>query len=117
MGLARRVATLATVFAIASWLTLLWLPGRSLTAADPTSTTCSSQVSCAEAGVPLPSVATPERWSDVSDRSAKPDQDPDAHSLIDSARLSSRQAAADPPLRRTPRFSEVASPNIRGPPA
>jgi hypothetical protein len=115
--LARRLATLAAVFAIASWLTLLWLPGRSLTATDPTSTPCGSQVSCAEAGAPGPSAATLERWSGASDRSAGPDQEPEAHFPTALARLASRQAAAHRALQRAPRFSDVASPNIRGPPA
>jgi len=113
----RRMAVLAAVCSIVCWLTLLWLQGSSITAADLSNAPCASRMSCAEAKAPLPSVATLERWSGVSDRSAEPDQDPDAQLPIGSARVANHKAAATRAFRQPTRFSEVASPNIRGPPA
>ena len=114
---ARRLAALVAVFAIASWLTLLWLPGVSPTAADATNTPCASQVACAESGLALPSIATVERWRGASDRSAERDQEPDASLSFDPAHICRPTIAARSDLRRAPRFSEVISPNNRGPPA
>ena len=114
--LARRLSALAALLAVVSWLALLWLPDRVVAAAHTAAALCGQQGACTTARAALPSEIALKRLSGDLDRSGEPG-DEGAQPADANLCAVRGHARARPSLQRSGRFSQVASPRIRGPPA